>query len=830
MGVVLTLIIVAGVILVSNSDYLQGRFSKLRRSPRRASTENYQILPAYDEQKCYDSDEGQNHDVKGTVYGSTIDRLGNKTSANKVDICQNGKLIEYYCSSNNLIRSTSTACSEGTICENGACIPYSEGVIIFEYDFETEDDFADYKWESNNGFSLDYEDGNTIIEGSGFMYYPQDDDYFPMSITIGKYILTDFTEMNFRLKIVDDGGSMDFRRNIDHSTYSLIISKDHLSLNRSQPWGQSNKLAEAEIEPPLLAEWHGIKVKDNDGHIKIYVDGDLKIDHIDANTLSHGKVSWNTTSNDSLIYLDDIVILDTNPALTTEYDIDVDLSEDEGLLGRVHACATTFIEDYDTLAFSPDGPTAERLEEADIKYMRVRAIGNDGWNGGGVIVNKNPDGSLDLDFSDLDETVDTLKGLGKELYMRLGWEMPVDLASETCKEFYDYNWSQQAWQNSAYTTCPPENYAEWEELVYQIVKHYNIDRDDNIEYWVVWNEPDSEEYGGHPVYGLQNVGNYLQLYEASVNGALAADPSIKIGAPTIANGCSNGPVFGESCFWKEPGSSPHIGKQFLDGLLSFVKSKNLRLDFIAFHAYAAQPQFYDDMFSEYKELVQSYNLEQEPGLIMDEWARWKTPINEENAAWTAASIHYQMKEDIELSCITGFNGVKNEDPNPYYTEQFGFSMINGTVVKPTYFVFRMLKMLGNNKVEVEVNGDGEIADDDSIGAIATTTDDGIQIFVWRFDDLKDLEKSIDVTLKDISSKFPGTDKVQVNGYLIDETHSNSYYDYKIMGEDNNGGMYNLETGELDQVIDVQKSINGDEVSISTSLNNYSVLLLTVEPN
>ena len=820
--ILLAVVFIGGLIAVAQGDLLQGRL-KIRGISR-------DPLPAYDETRCYDSDGGQDYEVKGTTYGTMIvDRWGTKETVNKVDECKSGKLVEYYCN-DNLVQSSAVNCSDGTVCENGACVPYNEGVVIFEDDFETLGNSNEYGWENNNdGFYLEFESGNKMMAGEGFMYYPQDDDYFPKNLTTDKYFLASFFEINFKFKIVDEGMSVDFRKNIDHSTYSLNINDEYLSLNRSKPWGQNTNVAGADIDP-LFSEWHNIKIKDDDGHIRVYVDDSLKIDYTDSDPIPNGKVSWNTTSESSLFYLDDVEILNTDPDLTNQYDIDVDLSKNEGVLDRVHECATTFINDYDTLAFSPNGPTAERLEEADIKYMRVRAIGNDGWNGGGVIVNKNPDGSLNLDFSDLDETVDTLKGLGKELYMRLGWEMPVDLASEECKEFYDYNWSQQAWQNSSYTTCPPEDYAESEELVYQIVKHYNVDRGDDIEYWVVWNEPDSDEYGGHPVYGLQNVDNYLQLYEASVNGALAADPSIKIGAPTFANGCSNGPLFEESCFWKEPGSSPHIGEQFLDGLLSFVKAEDLRLDFIAFHAYAAPPQFYGDMFSEYRNLVQSYNLDQEPGLIMDEWARWTTPINEENAAWTAAGIHYQMEEDIELSCITSFNGVKNELPNAYYSEQYGLSMINGTVVKPTYFVFKMLKMLGDNKVEVEVNGDGEIADDDSIGAIATTSNEGVQIFVWRFDDLKDFDKTINLTLEDMSSKLPGANEVQINGYLIDETHTNSYYDYQLMGEDNNNGMYNLETGELDQIIDVQKSISGDEVSISTTLKNHSVLLLTVEPN
>ena len=44
----------------------------------------------------------------------------------------------------------------------------------------------------------------------------------------------------------------------------------------------------------------------------------------------------------------------------------------------------------------------------------------------------------------------------------------------------------------------PTDYAEWEELIFQLVKHCNQDRKYGIEYWILSNEGDIGEPGGVP--------------------------------------------------------------------------------------------------------------------------------------------------------------------------------------------------------------------------------------------------------------------------------------------------------------------------------------------
>lgn len=99
-GVVLGLVVVLGMALVANGDLLEGRLS-LRSKP----------LPAYDENKCYDTDGGINYDVSGNI-------IGKKDSK---DFCNGNVLKEFYCNLLGKGTKLSYTCPHG--CKNGACKP-----------------------------------------------------------------------------------------------------------------------------------------------------------------------------------------------------------------------------------------------------------------------------------------------------------------------------------------------------------------------------------------------------------------------------------------------------------------------------------------------------------------------------------------------------------------------------------------------------------------------------------------------------------------------------------------------------------------------------------
>jgi xylan 1,4-beta-xylosidase len=124
------------------------------------------------------------------------------------------------------------------------------------------------------------------------------------------------------------------------------------------------------------------------------------------------------------------------------------------------------------------------------------------------VVERAPNGRLVYRFDKLDRVVDTVRAMGAEPYMCLGY-MPEALVP------------------GGTGIDPPQSYDEWRDLVFQTVKHYNVDRGPPIKYWEVWNEPNLNYSwtGGYP--------GYLQLYDSSRDGMVAADPTAWIGGPTI---------------------------------------------------------------------------------------------------------------------------------------------------------------------------------------------------------------------------------------------------------------------------------------------------------
>jgi predicted Zn-dependent protease with MMP-like domain len=118
------------------------------------------IRPAYNENKCYDSDGGQVYDVKGTTYG----KMSVRNSKTKfTDFCDGNVLTEYYCEGNKVKKETKEGkgcakCEDGT-CQNpnpyGNCIPVIlNGQVENNYNFIFA--FYDFSEEELNQKAYDY--------------------------------------------------------------------------------------------------------------------------------------------------------------------------------------------------------------------------------------------------------------------------------------------------------------------------------------------------------------------------------------------------------------------------------------------------------------------------------------------------------------------------------------------------------------------------------------------------------------------------------------------------------------------------------------------------
>ena len=78
----------------------------------------------------------------------------------------------------------------------------------------------------------------------------------------------------------------------------------------------------------------------------------------------------------------------------------------------------------------------------------------------------------------------------------------------------------------------PRDYAAWEELIFNLVRHYRK-RGAGIRYWEVGNEPDIGEDGGCPYRFKPD--SYVRYYQHTAAAILRADPEARVGGPALAN-------------------------------------------------------------------------------------------------------------------------------------------------------------------------------------------------------------------------------------------------------------------------------------------------------
>jgi hypothetical protein len=111
----------------------------------------------------------------------------------------------------------------------------------------------------------------------------------------------------------------------------------------------------------------------------------------------------------------------------------------------------------------------------------------------------------------------------------------------------------------------PNDYAGWEQLIFNLVRHYR-ERGAGIRYWEVANEPDIGESGGCP-YRFKPE-SYVRYYQHTVAAILRADPEARVGGPALAG----------------------VKSPILPALLNFCDTNQAPLHFISWHIYSSSPR------------------------------------------------------------------------------------------------------------------------------------------------------------------------------------------------------------------------------------------------
>jgi xylan 1,4-beta-xylosidase len=395
----------------------------------------------------------------------------------------------------------------------------------------------------------------------------------------------------------------------------------------------------------------------------------------------------------------------------------------------------------------------------------------------------------------LDQIFDTFRAAGIKPLVEIGF-MPKALSTHPEPYRHDF---PRGKVGSIYTgwAYPPNDDQKWSELVFQFVRHLRErygESEVKTWLWEVWNEPDIGYWQGTPE-------EYFRLYDVSVEAVLRALPEARIGGPD-----STGPgnskaadflrAFLEHCAHQKNYATGQVGS---------------RLDFISFH-----PKGSPTWQSDHVQMGVSRQLAAiEQGFkIVAFFPEWRqTPIilgesdpegcaacsakeNPQNlyrngplyGAYTVEVLNNILalasQERVNLLGVVTW-AFEFED-QPYFA---GFrELATNGVDKPVLNAFRMLGMLGNERVEaissgalttedVARNGARALPD---INAIATRKNREIEILIWNYhdDDILFPAANIDLAIAGLPADAK---RGSLEHFRVDADHSNAFSAWKEMG-------------------------------------------------
>ena len=343
---------------------------------------------------------------------------------------------------------------------------------------------------------------------------------------------------------------------------------------------------------------------------------------------------------------------------------------------------------------------------------------------------------------------------------------------------------------------PPKDYKIWGELIRKFTQHL-VDRYGRQQvstwYFEVWNEPDIIYWHGTPE-------EYFKLYDYAVAGVRTVLPNAKVGGPA-----STGPSGAKSSAFLE---------SFLEHCShdkSAADGKPIPLDFISFHPKgrtvlvdghvrmgisneleAAQTGF---------QIVAKHPQYRNLPIILSEadpegCAACSIKDNPANAyrngplyaSYTATAMKslFELQDAAKVNLIAMLSW-SFEFENKNYFEGFRTLATNG-IDKPILNVFRMAGLMAGDRVATISTGQVPLADlvktgvrqAPDVDAFATKADREAAVMVWNYhdDDLPAPPTDVQITISGIPA---GVDKVLLEHYRIDETHSNAYTAWKNMG-------------------------------------------------
>jgi hypothetical protein len=266
-------------------------------------------------------------------------------------------------------------------------------------------------------------------------------------------------------------------------------------------------------------------------------------------------------------------------------------------------------------------------------------------------------------------------------------------------------------------TLPPSDYDKWDELVYQTVKHLNVDKKYGI-IFEAWNEPNADWFWNG------TMEECMEFYERTARAVKRADPNSMIGGPTIAGG----PTVAAAT-----NPSGETGYIWMEAFIKHCAENNVPVDFVSWHYYDYYAQMQDraNSFTEQAEIVRAIIKKYpefgspigEPEFVIDEWGYdWNNLRNKEmqelinsqfHAAWVTQSLFEMVNSGVDVAAYTSGLGSSIDSPNPTFCAIEMFNRLNP---------FRIAARVESNHPE--------------IGVLASRKKEKFSVMLWHFQDKK----------------------------------------------------------------------------------------------
>jgi xylan 1,4-beta-xylosidase len=266
----------------------------------------------------------------------------------------------------------------------------------------------------------------------------------------------------------------------------------------------------------------------------------------------------------------------------------------------------------------------------------------------------------------------------------------------------------------------PTSYEEWEELIFQLVKHCQQDKHFGVEYWEIANEPDIGENGGCPY--LFQAPDFATYYTHTAQAILKADPNAKVGGPALAGYHSDiGTVLIEHC---GQGKAP--------------------LHFFSWHIYHSDPKYFRQSIRDVKAKLGKFPNLKDTETIIDEWnmsldqpvldpAFQPAFILETTLGFFEEGLsrgaYYHIRDSfVDERQFAQFMSPRGAafvarwwNDTPQYCGLYD----NQGRARPAYIAFKLLSLIRGQRLAVA----GAIGD---VKALAANSEGRINVVVWNF--------------------------------------------------------------------------------------------------